>query len=221
MSRVYGIDPRRPEPDLIRRAAAVVRDGGLVILPTRGLYGLGCDAHNATAVKRIFDIKGRSSAKPLLVLISHQRMLADIVPSTPPLAEKLMTAFWPGRITLVMHGLKDLPPGLCSDTGKVGVRMVGHPVAAALVKTAERPITGTSANLSGAGGCDRIEAIDSAVTSSVDMVLDAGPLAGGPGSSVIDVTGPIPHVLREGAVPTTEISSALKGEAFSRVDKRG
>lgn len=192
-----------------------------MILPTRGLYGVGCDVHNADAVRRIFDIKKRPLDKPLLVLISDAGMLADIVVSIPPLAESLMASFWPGRVTLVMEGRKDLPAGLCSDAGKVGVRMVGHPVAAALVERAATPITGTSANLSGGGGCDRISVIDQQVTDAADLILDAGILAGGPGSSVVDVTGRTPRILREGAVAAMEITNALEAGDTSRVDKDG
>lgn len=209
MPRIQSIDPRQPQPDHIGEAARIVNDGGVVILPTRGLYGLGCDAHNAAAVKRIFGIKKRPIGKPLLVLISNAGMLKDIVVSIPSLAKSLMEYFWPGCLTLVMEGRNDLPTGLCSDIGKVGVRMVGHPVAAAMVEAAGTPITGTSANLAGAGGCDHIDAIDRRVTDSVDMILDAGPLAGGPGSSVVDVTGRSARILREGSVSASAIAEAL------------
>ncbi len=221
MPVVHTINPRQPQPDLIERAGRIICDGGVVILPTRGLYGVACDAHNAGAVRRIFDIKKRPIEKPLLVLISNADMLVDIVVSVPGLAESLMASFWPGRLTLVMEGRKHLPPGLCSDTGKVGVRMVGHPVAAALVEAAGTPVTGTSANLSGAGGCDRIDALDQSVIDSVDMILDASVLAGGPGSSVVDVTGRTPRMLREGAVTAGEISKALGAGGTARVDKGG
>ncbi len=221
MPMVHSINSRQPQPDLIEKAGRIINDGGVVILPTRGLYGVACNAHNAEAVRRIFDIKKRSQEKPLLVLVSSAAMLDDIVISVPKLAGALMSSFWPGRLTLVMEGRKDLPPGLCSDTGKVGVRLVGHPVATALVEAAGTAVTGTSANLSGAGGCDRIGAIDRLVIDSVDMILDAGILAGGPGSSVVDVTGRTPLLLREGAVSAEEISTVLDALGTSRVDNDG
>lgn len=221
MPGVHSINSRQPQPDLIEKASRIISDGGVVILPTRGLYGVACNAHNTGAVSRIFDIKKRPLEKPLLVLVSNAGMLDDIVISVPAAAQSLMTSFWPGRLTLVLEGREDLPPGLCSDTGKVGVRMVGHPVAAALVEAAGTPVTGTSANLSGAGGCDRITTIDRQVIDSVDMVLDAGVLAGGSGSSVVDVTGQVPRILREGAVSAKDISQALESGSASRVDKNG
>ncbi len=215
MSRVCRISPRQPQLDHIERAARILKDGGVVILPTRGLYGLGCIASNAAAVRRVFDIKKRPVGKPLLVLISHAGMLPEVVSSVSPLAQRLMAAFWPGRITLIMQGRKDLSAGLCDPTGKVGVRLVGHPVAAALVEAVGTPITGTSANISGDGAADRIGAIDDGVMASVDMILDAGILMGGPGSTVVDVTGRRPRILREGAVPAEDISRAAGGASNS------
>ncbi len=208
--RVHVISAQTPQPDIIAAAAAVMRHNGVVILPTSGLYGLGANAANIAAVNRIFAIKNRPSDKPLLVLISHRRMLSRIVTDIPPMATYLMEAFWPGKVTLVMQGRKDLPDGLCSSTGKVGVRLVGHPVASALVNAVGCPVTGTSANLSGSGGSFQVDAIDKEVMASVDMVLDAGVLAGGPGSTVVDVTGEAPDIVREGAVTVTTVMDAFE-----------
>lgn len=210
MHRIHDISPEHPQPDIIRAAATVIRDSGIVIMPTRGLYGLGGDALNPLVVKRIFSIKTRSLEKPLLVLISRPDMLMNIVADISPMATYLMDAFWPGKMTLVMKGCKGLPAGLCSDTGRVGVRMVEHPVAVALVDAVGSPITGTSANLSGSDGCADIGAIDNAVTDSVEMVLNAGPLKGGPGSTVVDATGKTPDILREGAVTASEVMDVFR-----------
>jgi L-threonylcarbamoyladenylate synthase len=203
---------------LIHDAAATIDRGGVVILPTSGLYGLCCNALNEEAVKRIFSIKNRALEKPLLVLISHRRMLSDIVAAETALANALMDRFWPGKLTLVMQGLKGLPQGLCSDTGKVGVRLVAHPVAAAVVQAVGGPVTGTSANLSGGGGCAAIDAVDPKVARSVDLILDAGTLEGGPGSTVVDVTGEAPRILREGALATAAIMEVFEQFAASRID---
>lgn len=205
MPRTYTIDPSRMQTALIDEAVATINRGGVVILPTSGLYGLCCNALNEEAVRRIFSIKNRAWEKPLLVLISHRRMLSTIVAAETALANELMDRFWPGKLTLVMQGRKGLPQGLCSDTGKVGVRLVAHPVAAAVVQAVGGPITGTSANLSGAGSCAAIDAVDPKVVRSAELILDAGTLEGGPGSTVVDVTGAAPRVLRQGAVPAADI----------------
>lgn len=215
---IYTIDRNRIPPALIDEAAAILNRGGVVILPTSGLYGLCCNALNEAAVRRIFSIKNRARGKPLLVLISHRKMLSDIVAAETALANPLMDRFWPGKLTLVMPGRKGLPQGLCSDTGKVGVRLVAHPVAAAVVQAVGGPVTGTSANLSGAGGCAAVDAVDPKVVRSVDLILDAGTLEGGPGSTVVDVTGAAPRILREGAVPTAAIMEVFERFAASRID---
>lgn len=216
--REYTIDPNRMQTAFIDEAAAVINRGGVVILPTSGLYGLCGNALNQEAVKRIFSIKNRAWEKPLLVLISHRRMLSTIVAAETALANELMDRFWPGKLTLVMQGRKDLPQGLCSATGKVGVRLVAHPVAAAVVQAVGGPVTGSSANLSGAGGCAAIHAVDPKVVQSVELILDAGTLKGGPGSTVVDVTGEVPRILREGALATVAIMEVFEQFATSRID---
>jgi L-threonylcarbamoyladenylate synthase len=210
MPQVHVISAQRPQPDIIAAAAAVMRGNGVVILPTRGLYGLGANTDSAAAVGRVFEIKNRPPDKPLPVLIGHLRMLSHLVADVPPMATSFMDAFWPGKVTLIMQARKGLPDGLCSSTGKVGVRLVGHPVASALVNALGCPITGTSANLSGSGGSCQVDAIDKQVMASVEMVLDAGVLDGGPGSTVIDVTGEAPEILRQGAVTAATVMAAFE-----------
>ena len=211
IAKIVTLNHHQPAAAIITRAAALIRQGGVVIFPTHGLYGLAADAFNPTAVERIFTLKGRQRAKPLLVMIDQPSQLQSLVTTVPPLAQDLMDAFWPGRITFVLPAVAGLPEGLTSGEGKIGVRLAGHPVAAALTKAAATPITGTSANLSGAGGCAAIEQIDPAVLSSADLILNAGPLQGGPGSTVVDVCGPRPVILRQGAVD---------GDAIMAVSKR-
>lgn len=195
----------------IQKAAAIINSGGLIIFPTSGLYGIGADVFNPEAVARIFAVKGRPADKPLLALISHQDMLPMLARELPPMAEHLMQRFWPGQVTFVLDARAMLPAGLCSAEGKIGVRWVAHPVAAALVAAVGRPITGTSANLSGAEGCAAVDDIPDGISEGVDMLLNSGRLAGGPGSTVVDVTGEAPLILRPGAVSAEEIRAALSG----------
>jgi len=198
-----------PDSEAIERAGRIIRNGGLVVFPTSGLYGLGADPFNPEAVDRIFMIKGRSRQKPVLVLIHYESELERLVRRVTPLARKLMDRFWPGRITLVMDAAPVLPAGLVAGTGKIGVRLCGHPVGAALIKAAGCPITGTSANLSDQGGCADIAALDARIAQGVDLILDTGPLAGGSGSTVVDVSGKNPVILREGAVPAADIQAVF------------
>jgi L-threonylcarbamoyladenylate synthase len=181
-----------------------------VCFPTRCLYGLGADAFNEAAVERIFDIKQRPADMPLLVLINRLDQLAGLAKSIPRIAQTLMERFWPGRLTLVLEAEPGLPARLTAGTCKIGIRLAAHPVAQALVETVGRPITGTSANLSGAAGCRQIGELDRHIARQVDLILDGGPLKGGVGSTVVDVTGEAPVMIREGEVSKPEILSVIK-----------
>jgi L-threonylcarbamoyladenylate synthase len=204
------IDARRPQAAQLRQAAAVLARGGLVVFPTACIYGLGADASNPAALRRVFAVKGRPAKNPLLVLIPDRDAVSDLVLDVPPAAERLMARFWPGRITLVMKAAAGVAPELTGGTGKIGVRLPGHPAAAALVRNFGRPITGTSANPSGRTGCRRIKDLSVSFLQSVDLVLDAGALAGGVGSTIVDVTVTPPAVLREGRVPAGQVQAALE-----------
>ena len=120
-----------------------------------------------------------------------------------------MDRFWPGRVTLVFEAAATVPNYLTAGSGKIGIRLPGHPVAAALIESLGAPLTGTSANLSGKPGCSCIDDLDPLLVQPMDAVLDAGPLKGGNGSTVVDVTGDIPRVLREGQIPEKDILTLI------------
>gem|GEM_PF-78997 len=214
------IDPLKPEPELILKAASVVKRGGIVIFPARCLYGLAADAFNEDAVERIFEIKGRLSEKPILVLADSFLMLSCLVRSIPPMAQKLMDSFWPGGITIVFEANDNLPANLTAGTGRVGIRRPGHPVASALVKAVGGPVTGTSANLSGNRGCSIISEIDPDIAESVDLIIDAGELEGGTGSTVIDVTEEPLVLIREGGITINEINRILNIDISPKSSER-
>ncbi|UCE56499.1 MAG: threonylcarbamoyl-AMP synthase [Desulfobacterales bacterium] len=207
---IHRIYPENPQPELVLEAAAVIRKGGVVLFPTRYLYGLGADAFNAEAVGKIFALKQRPGDKPLPVLISNTSQLDQLVKDIPPVAAKIIEHFWPGKITIVFAAKDSLPDNLTARTGKIGIRLAGHSVAAALVKHVEKPITGTSANVSGSAGCSRIEDLDFRIAQQVDLILDAGPLKGGKGSTVVDVTGDALQMIREGEISTEEILALIE-----------
>jgi L-threonylcarbamoyladenylate synthase len=173
------INPVHPDGDTIGEAAAVIQKGGVAAFPTRHLYGLGADASNRAAVERIFAVKQRLAAKPLLVLIHDPAQLNGLVSVIPPAADRIIKLFWPGRVTIVMPAKASVLSRLTAGTGKIGVRLASHPVAAALIRAVGRPVTGTSANLSGMAGCRRVADIQPAVLAELDVVLDAGGLETG------------------------------------------
>jgi L-threonylcarbamoyladenylate synthase len=205
----YLIEPDTPDMAIIKEAAGRIREGGVVVFPTQGLYGLGANALDSGAVDRIFAIKKRPPEKPVLILINSVSEMDELVREIPRPAIKIMDACWPGGVTLVCHARETLPSNLTAGTEKIGVRLPVHPVARHLVRIAAVPITGTSANLSGQAGCADIHDIDPRVFRDVDMILDAGKLKGGPGSTIVDVTVSPPRILREGVVPETRIREVL------------
>lgn len=204
------VNPRSPEPEAIGRAEALIRAGGVVCFPTRCLYGLGADALDAAAVERVYEIKQRPADMPLLVLISRSAQLTELAARVPPMAKMLIERFWPGRLTLVLEAQPLIPARLTAGTGKIGIRLAAHPVARALVEAFAGPITGTSANLSGESGCRQVAELDPRIARQVDLILDGGALKGGVGSTVVDVTGENPVVIREGDISRPEILAAIK-----------
>jgi L-threonylcarbamoyladenylate synthase len=205
IAKIVPISATRPDHVDIARAAQIIRNGGVVVFPTYGLYGLGTDPLNGAAVERIFAIKGRQAKKAILVLIADMSSLDQVAVPPSATALTMMRRFWPGGVTFVLQARPELPAELTGFSVKIGVRLVAHPVAAALVRAVGAPVTGTSANISGLGGCAAIEDMDDRLFDVVDLVLDAGPLAGGSGSTVVDITGQTPRILREGIVPAEEI----------------
>lgn len=207
--KIIKIDPDKPDPELIKKSASVIRSGGVVVFPARCLYGLAVDAYNETAVERVFEIKGRTEKKPLLVLADSHLMISCVVKNITPMAQKIMKSFWPGLITVILEANTSLPANLTAGSGKIGIRKPGHPVAMALVKAVGAPITGTSANMSGASGCFSIRDLDPEIAEKADLIIDAGTLKGGIGSTVVDVTGELPVIVREGEVSRDEILTAI------------
>jgi tRNA threonylcarbamoyl adenosine modification protein (Sua5/YciO/YrdC/YwlC family) len=203
------IDPVKPEPELVQKAASVIRSGGIVVFPTRCIYGLAADALNEAAVDRIYEIKGRESNKPILVLAHNYLMLSCLVQNIPHVAQKIMDNFWPGKITIVLKANENLPANLTAGSGKIGIRRPGHPVASALVKAVGGPVTGTSANISANPGCRVISELDPGIAESVDLIIDTGELEGGTGSTVIDVTEDPPVLIREGGISIKAVNKTL------------
>ncbi len=183
--------------------------GDIVSFPTTCLYGLGVDALNPAAVRRIFDIKGRPRSKPILVLIKDSASLEPLVTSIPACAIPVMNKFWPGNVTLVFNARKQVPADLTAGTGKIGIRMPAHKVAQALSGAVENPITGTSANFSGEKGYSQLSDFNAKIIQSLALVLDAGPLRGGTVSTIVDVTINPPKILREGKISAEDIYDVL------------
>lgn len=200
MTRMSAIDAAAPALHVLEDAAAILRAGGLVAFPTESFYGLGADALSATAVARVFQVKGRPETKPVLVLVDSVPMAAALAAELSEGTRALMRRHWPGPLTLVVRAAPHVPAALTAGTGTVGVRLPGHPVARALVRAAARPITAPSANRTGAPPPTTAAAVHRALGLDVDLILDGGPTAGGTGSTVADCTSWPPRVLRAGPI---------------------
>ncbi len=209
-NKIVKIDPVAPDQKIVKENAETVERGGVVVFPTNCLYGLAANSLDPAAVERIYRVKKRPEIKPILVLIESEDALGKIVAEIGPKARVLMEKFWPGKVTILFPALPFLPEALTGGTGKIGVRLPAHPVALALTKACKNPITATSANLSGRPGCSDIRNLPPDLLGEIDAVLDAGPLTGGVGSTVVDATGSTPRVLREGRIAAAEIFAALE-----------
>ena len=200
-------------PEALARAGALIRAGELVAFPTETVYGLGADAMNADAVRRIFEAKGRPGDNPLIAHISGVEQLAPLIAAEPsPTARALMDACWPGPMTLIFPKSKAVPEAVTAGLDTVAVRLPSHPAARALIDAAGRPVAAPSANRSGRPSPTTAGHVWEDMAGRVPLILDGGPCAVGLESTVIDVTGPTPRILRPGGV-TPELIERICGAA--------
>ena len=200
-----------PAPEReIESAARLLRGGGVVAIPTDTLYGLAADAFDASAIERVFLIKERPEGMALPVLLANLEQLSAVVAEVPEGALALAEAFWPGPMTLVLRRADTLPPRLTAGGPTVAVRVPDHPVPRELARRLGRPITGTSANISGAPDPQSLDELRSQVGGRVDCVVSAGPSPAGAASTIIDLTGASPKLIREGVIPFPDIAALLK-----------
>ncbi len=201
MALVLKIDPVNPEPDLLSQAVEILREGGVIAYPTETFYGLGVDAKNENAVARLFAVKGRDFRNPVPVIVGDAGVLPRIAMEIPQTAKELISRFWPGPLTLVLRSAPAVSPRLTAGTGKIGVRVSSHPVARLLAHGLAGPLTSTSANRSGETECVTAREVLDRIGSDLDLIIDGGATPGGKGSTILDITGEAPVVLRHGAVP--------------------
>jgi L-threonylcarbamoyladenylate synthase len=195
--------------DAVQQASDVLHRGGLVIFPTETVYGLAADALSEEAVRRVWEVKGRPSDKPLPVQVADVDGLRLLWREVPEDLIPLIRAFMPGPLTLVYWRSALVPDVVTAGADTVGVRIPDHPVALALLRAFGRPIVAPSANLSGEEPPSRVEDVSPRLLEQVDVVIDAGNTGGGVPSTVLEVTTRPARVLRAGALPTTELRKYL------------
>ncbi|MBI5049664.1 MAG: threonylcarbamoyl-AMP synthase [Nitrospirae bacterium] len=189
-----------PEEKILKKAIEVLRAGGVAAYPTESFYGLGVNAFNEDALRRLYELKKRPLDKPMPVIAGSIKVIVSIVRVVTPEAEDLMRKFWPGALTIVFNAVDTVPDALTGDTGKIAVRIPGNSFALNLAKTAGFPITATSANLSGRPPAQSAEEIIDYFGEEIDLIIDAGRTPGGKPSTIVDVTVTPVRVLREGRV---------------------
>ena len=197
--------------DHIAAGVAVLRDGGIVAYPTDTVYGLGADIECLAAVRRIIELKGRSMDMGLPLLLSDTEDLEQVGGELTETAWLLARRFWPGPLTLVVQRTKLVPDVVTGGRDTVAVRVPDHPVPRALAHSLGRPITGTSANVSGRSPNATAEQVRQQLGAAVDMIVEGGPHPGGQESTILDVSGAVPRILRRGAVSEGVIQEYLAG----------
>jgi L-threonylcarbamoyladenylate synthase len=202
------VNPAQPDPAALEKAAAVIREGRVVAVPTDTLYGLAADPFNTDAVARVFAIKARSAGRALPLVASDVPQVVKWLGGLSKRAAKLANKFWPGPLTLLMPATDRLAPLVSAGTGRVGVRVPAHVVARELCRAAGCPLTATSANISGDPATNDPEV--AASLQHVDLLLDAGPTPGGPSSTIVDVTGKELRLVRPGAISWEDVQAALR-----------
>ncbi len=215
---VLTVDPVHPEPAHIARAAAVLRAGGLVAFPTETVYGLGANALDPQAVARIYAAKGRPAWNPVIAHVDSVEAARALTAAWPDAASTLADAFWPGPLTLVLPRGAIVPAIATAGLDAVAIRIPSHPVALALLRAAGHPVAAPSANRFTQVSPTTAQHVVASLGDRVDLVLDGGACEVGIESTVLDLTGDAPTVLRPGMITREQLERVLGRSVRARAD---
>ena len=202
----------------VERGISILKQGGIVAFPTDTVYGLGACASIPQAVERVFEVKGRSRNMALPLLLAHTSQINEVASSVPPIAWLLADKFLPGALTVVLCKSNSVHDIITGGGMTVAIRVPAHPVPVALVEGLGAPIVGTSANLSGRPSTLTADEVYNQFGDKVDLVIDGGRCSGGQESTIVDVTGEEPVVLREGAISRQELEKICGSIVFRKGD---
>jgi L-threonylcarbamoyladenylate synthase len=188
------------EDAVLTYAAEMLTRGGVVAYPTETFYGLGVDATDEKAIRKIFTVKGRNFNNSISVIIDKIENLQALVQEVPDNALRLIRAFWPGALTIVFKASASVSPLLTAGTGKIGIRISSHAAARTIAAKLGHPVTATSANKSHAPECSTADEVVNQIGDKIDAIVDLGKTAGGMGSTIIDVTFNPAKILRQGVI---------------------
>lgn len=192
----------------IAAAGKILSEGGLVAFPTDTVYGLGALCTDEAAIEKLFAAKGRDEGKPISILVSDIAQVEAAADEVPEKARRLMEQYWPGALTIVLKKSPAVSARLSAGTGTIGIRMPDSETARALIKAAKSPLAAPSANRSGKRSAVTAEDVREDLDGRIDLILDGGPCPVGLASTVVDLTGPDPKILREGIITKTMIDEA-------------
>lgn len=207
-TKVYYLNENRKKNEL-EEAAQIIRDGGLLAIPTETVYGLGADALNKNAVLKIFEAKGRPQDNPLLIHIPDASWLEKYCEDIPPLAYRLAEVFWPGPLTMILKSRPCIPDETTCGLDTVGVRCPDNEVTAEIIRLAGVPVAAPSANRSGHPSCTSAETVLDDFAGRIDGVVDDGPCRVGVESTILDLTSTPPKLLRPGGLSLEEIRKVV------------
>jgi L-threonylcarbamoyladenylate synthase len=202
------IDPEAPSPKAIERAASAIRRGRVVAIPTDALYTVVADPFNLHAVGLVFRAKGREIHRSLPLLVSDVLMAEDLAKELSSRFYFLARRFWPGPLTIIVPASAKVPLKVTGNAGRLALRQSRSKAAAELLERLQQPLVATSANISGQPTCRSGIQVFGMMDGRIDLVLDGG-LCAGQGSTTVDITAPVWKLIKEGAIPETEIAAAL------------
>ncbi|MEM7009524.1 MAG: L-threonylcarbamoyladenylate synthase [Thermodesulfobacteriota bacterium] len=200
------------DPDCINKSASTLRGGGVIIYPTETLYGVGALASNNNAVENIFEAKGRPVGKPIPLLVKDIDMASKLV-RVSPLASILAEQFWPGKLTMILDQIADLPEKITFGSGKIAVRISSHPFMLGLFERFNEPLTSTSANISGGPNLNDPKELFDTFNGKVDLIVDSGKIRESKGSTIVDLTLDPPEILRDGDVDPNTLKEYIDGHS--------
>lgn len=190
---------------LWEEAPAVFASSGIIAYPTETFYGLCVNPFDRAAIKKLFALKGRPPEKPITLIVKDRSMLERVASGITPLAERLISRFWPGPLTIIFNAHHDVPPELTGGTGTIGVRISSNPLATRLSAMLASPITATSANPAGKDAPIAPQEVIGYFDGAIDILIDGGRLAGKKGSTIVDARGADVEILREGEIPVESV----------------
>lgn len=208
-TKIIKIDSDNILPDQLEEAVEILKQGGLVAFPTETVYGLGADGLNKEASRKIYEAKGRPSDNPLILHIAHLGALKELTIDCPEIGYELAEAFWPGPLTMIFQKSEIVPYSTTGGLDTVAIRMPSHPIAYELIRQTRAYIAAPSANISGRPSPTKAEHVIEDMDGRIDMIIDGGSVEIGLESTIIDITGPVPVLLRPGYITVPMIEAVV------------